>query len=128
MTIGQRIKIRREQLGLSQAELAHRIGYQSRSSINKIELDQYSLRQSKIKAIADALDTSPAYIMGWEDEPQIRQPEACPSADACQGAAHEAVQMLLRLDRDDLLIIQGELRAMLRAEKYQGGKANEAPA
>ena len=38
MTIGQRVKIRREELGMSQEELAKKIGYKSKSSINKIEL------------------------------------------------------------------------------------------
>lgn len=68
MTIGQRIKVRREELNMSQEELAKRIGYKSRSSINKIELDLYSLQPSKIKTIADALDTTPSYIMGWDEE------------------------------------------------------------
>ena len=67
-TIGNRIRNRREELGLSQDELGKRLGYKSRSSINKIELDQRNLTQSKIKAIADALETTPSYIMGW-DEP-----------------------------------------------------------
>lgn len=119
MTIGQRIKKCREQLGLSQAELAHQVGYQSRSSINKIELDQYGLPQSKIKSLAEALGVSPSYIMGWEDEVELQQPEAGPSASSYQLAAQEAMRMLLQLDRDDLLIMQGELRAMLRADKYQ---------
>ena len=65
MSIGQRIKSRREELGMSQEELAHRIGYKSKSSINKIELDIQQLRQSKIKQIADALETTTDYIMGW---------------------------------------------------------------
>lgn len=67
MTIGERIKQRREQLNMSQDELAHRLGYRNRSSINKIELDKQNLRQSKIKAIADALETTPGYIMGWDE-------------------------------------------------------------
>lgn len=66
MTIGERIKARREELGLSQDELAHRLGYKSRSSINKIELNQRNLTQSKIKALADALSTTPSYVMGWD--------------------------------------------------------------
>ena len=66
-TIGSRIRNRREELGLSQDELSKRLGYKSRSSINKIELDQRNLTQSKIKAIADALETTPAYIMGWNE-------------------------------------------------------------
>ena len=67
MNIGERIKIRREQLNISQDELAKKIGYKSRSSINKIEMGHYNLTQSKIKAIADALETTPGYIMGWDE-------------------------------------------------------------
>lgn len=67
MTIGERIKARREELNMTQDELAKKIGYKSRSSINKIELDLYNLKQSKIKTIADALETTPSYIMGWSE-------------------------------------------------------------
>lgn len=67
MTIGQRIREKRELIGMSQDELAQKLGYKSRSSINKIETDLYNLRQSKIKKIADVLDTTPAYIMGWDE-------------------------------------------------------------
>ena len=67
LEIGDRIRIRREELKISQDELAKRIGYKSRSSINKIELGHYNLTQSKIKAIADALETTPSYIMGWDE-------------------------------------------------------------
>ncbi len=68
MEVGEKIRIRREELGLSQEELAFKVGYKSRSSINKIELDGRGLTQSKIKAFADALNTTPSYLMGWEDE------------------------------------------------------------
>ena len=68
MKIGERIKYRREQLEMSQDELARRLGYKSRSSINKIENDASGLPQTKIAAIAKALRTTPAYIMGWEEE------------------------------------------------------------
>ena len=67
MTIGQRIREKRELIGMSQDELAQKLGYKSRSSINKIETDLYNLRQSKIKKIADVLNTTPAYIMGWDE-------------------------------------------------------------
>lgn len=65
MEIGDRIKKRREELGMSQEELAKKVGYKSRSSINKIEIDGRGLPQSKIVAFAKALETSPAYLMGW---------------------------------------------------------------
>lgn len=67
MSIGERIKARREELGMSQEELATLLGYKSRSSINKIELGGNELTQKKIQSIATALGVTPAYIMGWED-------------------------------------------------------------
>ena len=66
--IGMRIKKRREELDMTQEDLAAALGYKSKSSINKIELGVQNLKQSKIKAIADALSTTPAYIMGWDEE------------------------------------------------------------
>lgn len=69
MAVGHRIKAQREALGISQDELARKLGYQSRSSINKIESGERDLPQSKIKAIADALGVSPSVIMGWDEEP-----------------------------------------------------------
>lgn len=67
MTIGERIKKRRLELGMSQEALAYKLGYKSRSSINKIELGHENLTQTKIKAIADILNTTPEYIMGWSN-------------------------------------------------------------
>ena len=67
MKIGDRIKHRRIELGMSQDELARRLGYRSRSSINKIEKDASGLPQTKIAAIASVLQTTPSYIMGWEE-------------------------------------------------------------
>ena len=67
-SIGNRIRKRREELNISQDELARRVGYKSRTSIAKIENDGRELPQSKIYAIATALNTTPSYIMGWEDE------------------------------------------------------------
>ena len=68
LSIGDRIRIRREELGMSQEELARRLGYKSRSSITKIEKDGRELPQKKIADIANVLLTTPSYIMGWEEE------------------------------------------------------------
>lgn len=74
MTIGERIKLRREQLGMTQDELAELLGYKSKTSINKIEMGKQELTQKKIKAVADALKTSVGYIMGWSDEEPAPEP------------------------------------------------------
>lgn len=58
---------------MSQEELARKLGYKDRSTIAKIEAGVNDLTQSKISAVADALQTTTAYLMGWEDEPISRR-------------------------------------------------------
>lgn len=67
--IAIRIKRRREQLGMTQDELAQRMGYKSRSSINKIERGENDIPQAKIKQFADVLDTTPTYLLGLDEPP-----------------------------------------------------------
>ena len=67
MNIGQRIRNRRIELGLTQDEVAQKTGYKSRSSINKIECSR-NLPLTKVEKMASALECSPSYLMGWEDE------------------------------------------------------------
>jgi transcriptional regulator with XRE-family HTH domain len=56
MNIYDRIKERREELNMSQTDLAKKAGYTSRTSISKIESGKVDLTQSKIIALANALD------------------------------------------------------------------------
>lgn len=60
------IKELREQKGLSQEELAKMTGYTNRSSIAKIEKGEVDLTRSKIIAFAQALETTPGELMGWD--------------------------------------------------------------
>lgn len=66
--IGNKIKERREQLGISQEELALRVGYKSRSSINKIELNQQDITQSVAMKIANALNVPVGYLLETKNE------------------------------------------------------------
>lgn len=70
-TIGDNILRVRKRLGLTQEELAKRLGYKSKSTINKIELGINDIPQSKIVKFAEALGTTPAELMGWEDMPPL---------------------------------------------------------
>ena len=67
-TVGENILRRRKLLGWTQEELATKMGYKSKSTINKIELGINDIPQSKIVKFADVLGTTPAHLMGWEDE------------------------------------------------------------
>ncbi len=64
----KRIRELRISAGLSQDELAKKTGYNDRSSIAKIEAGKVDLTQSKLVAFADALNTTPGYLMGWEPD------------------------------------------------------------
>ena len=68
MDMYEKIKKLRLSKGLSQDELAEKVGYTHRSSIGKVESGLVDLSQSKIQAFADALGTTTSYLMGWEDE------------------------------------------------------------
>lgn len=68
MSIGERIKERRIELGLTQAELAERMGYKSRAAICAVEKDKEDLTTDRIMRYAKALNTSVGYLMEWADE------------------------------------------------------------
>lgn len=65
--IGEKILKRRNELGLTQEELAERMGYKSKSSINKIELGLNDIPQSKVVRFSEVLNCSIAYLMDWEE-------------------------------------------------------------
>lgn len=73
MTIGQRIKQRRKELGLTQTELAHRLGNKSKVSVCTVENDKEDLTTDRIRKYAKALDCEPAYLMGWTGTPYQKQ-------------------------------------------------------
>ena len=63
-----RIRERREALGLSQLDLALRLGYTDRSTIAKIETGINDLNHKKLDAFAKALNTSLAYLLGLTED------------------------------------------------------------
>lgn len=76
MTLGDRIRSRREELRMSQEELATRLGYKSRSTIAKIESGENDLTQSKIVAFAEALSTTARWLLDYDDSDTTLPPGA----------------------------------------------------
>lgn len=72
-TLGERIKNRRVELGLSQQELALMVGYKSDKIINKIEMNKASLDRKKLDLFAEALQTTSDYILGTDCDQQMVQ-------------------------------------------------------
>lgn len=68
MNIGEKIKFLRCELGFTQEDLAIAADT-TKQTIHKYETGIIAnIPASKIKAIADKLDTTPAYLMGWEND------------------------------------------------------------
>ena len=90
-TIGNNISRFRRELGMTQEDLAKLMGYKSKSTINKIELGINDIPQSKIVQFAQVLGTTPAELMGWEEDDKRDSPS---EADLSEGE-----KMLLELFR-----------------------------
>lgn len=70
MTIGQKIKELRKQLDMSVDDLASKLG-KNRATIYRYERgDIENLPLDVLEPLANALETTPGYLMGWEDSPR----------------------------------------------------------
>ncbi len=70
MTVGERIKKRREECGISVIDLAMELG-KARSTIYRYESDEVQdMPITVLGPLAEALHTTPAYLMGWTDDPE----------------------------------------------------------
>ena len=98
--IGERIKKRRKELNYSQSDLAKMLGYKSRSSINKIEMGENDIPQSKLKNFAEALKCTQLYLLGLDDECGL---ETCILSDP--DTDEYAYPEKIRVSRKDILII-----------------------
>lgn len=111
LEIYKRIRARREELGISQEELAKRMGYKSRSSINKIEKGENDIPQSKIVAFAQALRTTPEALMGWKQSPASGDlPTVSPTGQKIDARTRRQLEAVL--DDDNLtyngVVLNGE--------------------
>lgn len=69
MLIGEKIKQLRKQLDMSVDELASKLG-KNRATIYRYEKgDIENLPLDMLEPLADALKTTPAYLMGWDNKP-----------------------------------------------------------
>lgn len=93
MELSDRVKFKRLELNMSQDELARRMGYKSRSSINKIEMGR-PVTQKIIVKLAAALNVTPAYLMGWEPDLPTQQPGSPPPEDPVTAEIINAVRSM----------------------------------
>ena len=78
MTTGERMKQRRKELGFSAEKIAERLGVSpatiyryEKGDIEKVPVDIFA-------ELAKILQTTPAYLMGWEEQPEPKKPTIPP--------------------------------------------------
>ena len=68
-TIGARIKARRQELKMTQRDLAARMGYTDHTTITRIESGKTDPPQSRVAQFAKVLGVTPGHLMGWDEKP-----------------------------------------------------------
>lgn len=68
-----KIKNRRLELGLTLEEVAKAAGVSAPTILRYENGDIKNVRKDKIKALADALQLAPTYLMDWNEHPEIKR-------------------------------------------------------
>lgn len=116
MDIGERIKKRRLELGMTQDELAKAAGYKWRSSINKIELGGQRLPQIQIEKIAKALKVTPSYLAGWEEEEYVTEEGKAYLVPELLAQDEELLEKYFELSLENRKTLLGIIDTLLQAQ------------
>ena len=112
-TVGENILRMRKKLEWTQEELALKMGYKSKSTINKIELGINDIPQSKIVKFAEVLGTTPAYLMGWSEEASAPTPETMELSEGEQ----MLIDLFRRVPEDSQQLVLQMIRAALGSQE-----------
>nr|DAJ72479.1 MAG TPA: helix-turn-helix domain protein [Caudoviricetes sp.] len=118
MRVGERIKSRRKEIGLSAEQVAKELGVSPATVYRYESNDIMNMRIDKLEPIAKALRTTPAYLMGWEDDKKENTPTESQRILESVNSS-ENVDLLLHiikneasLSREQLLKLQGFVSAL----------------
>ena len=100
MTVGDRIRATRKREGISQTELAQKMGV-IKQTLYKYET---GIPSEKIEAAAKALGVTPGFLMGWEEQ----------DADSVSYVRHRAINDLLdKLSPSEVQMVEAIIRQIV---------------
>ena len=104
--MAQRIKNLRQEKGLTLEQVAEVVGV-GKSTVRKWETGMIAnMRRDKIADLAKALGTTPAYLMGWEEQSDLTAHEhKVISAYRRKPEMQPAVDRLLGVEDDELIAV-----------------------
>jgi len=105
-SIGSRIRERRVALGMTADELAMRLG-KNRATVYRYESDEIeNFPVSVIGPLAEILDVSPGYLMGWEENEK-------PAAKKDNGLEEKFIELFSELKPEQQSLIIAQIRGIL---------------
>ncbi len=116
-TIGSRIRDRRIELGLSADDLALKLG-KNRATIYRYEGDEIeNFPVSVIGPLAQVLDVSPAYLMGWSSEKNsfdsVSEKREEPASPEESERIKEFARVFGKLTADEQALIIAQIKGIL---------------
>ena len=114
MEIGEKIKLRRNELGWTQQQLADKMGYTSKSTIARIEKGNNDVAQKNIAKFAEVLNVSIAYLMDWTEEAESKPIRIPVLGRVAAGIPIEAIEEIIDYEEvDSNTTAPGELFGLL---------------
>lgn len=130
-TFSSRFQKALELRNMKQADIVEKTGI-GKSSISTYLNGEYEPKQRNIYKIAKALDVSEAWLMGYTDNMERQDKTAHTNSQSTDLSEqikkaygeepYEALQAFSRLDTADRAEIRGEMKQMLKADKYAAKK------
>jgi transcriptional regulator, XRE family len=126
MTTGELIKQRRIELGMTQEELASKMGFKTKASISRLESNDRKLPLSKLEKMAILLDIPPSRLMGWDDDGlefgdkynKNYYHQKFPEPIMVQGNLLEVLNILPTLTDKELELVSGMLALLLEEREH----------
>ena len=107
--IGNNIKARRKELGMSQMELAKKVGYTSKATLSLIENGKRDISTPQLKKLANALDTSIDNILGIDKKVDLQ----ISSRKAYDLIHEQIISYYLKLTDENKTIAENYLKFLL---------------
>lgn len=120
MDFGAKVKTLRKALGMTQTELANKCGYTHKSAICKIEQGRADIPFDKINIMAQALQTTPEYLTGFDAILKNEGEEALADKVAellLRPVAFEAFDLFMQLDIDQQQQALAFIKFLLNSKK-----------
>ena len=119
MNVGSRIRQLREQRGFTLEEVGVAIGV-TKATVQRYESGEIDIKRTVAIRLAEILNTSPAYIMGWSDDSSAVQKYPAANDDNGIGELRsEVIGRLRKLTPEEWVLVDTFVQGILasRSEK-----------